>query len=70
MKTKQSAGANGINNLNERKKMKAKTARRFLARNKWKMVLHETGISKQSKSLIRRRNKCIAILNLHNERTK
>ena len=62
MKTKQSAGANGINNLNERKKMKSKTARRFLARNKWKIALHETGISKQSKSLIRRKDKCIEAL--------
>ena len=70
MKTKQSAGANGINNLNKRKKMKAKTARKFLSRNKWKMALHETGISKQGKAFIRRRNKCLAILNLHNERSK
>jgi len=70
MKLKKSAGVNGINNLNERKKMKAKTARRFLSRNKWKIALHETGISKQGKAFIRRRNKCLAILIIHNERTK
>ena len=61
MKTKQSAGVNGMNK-HERKKMKSKTARRFLSRNKWKIALHETGISKQGKAFIRRKDKCIEAL--------
>jgi len=42
--------------------MKAKTARRFLTRNQWKMAMHQGRITRQSPSFAKRYKKCISVV--------